>query len=88
MSTEIKVTIRKLKESDRDQLIQLLREFWLDYNRGEMLSKKLLKFEELGDLETRLNDEFLGYLGWITYVAEVDNEVTGFIVGHIKEKPT
>lgn len=78
--------IRPLKKSDDKQMLVLMDEFWNDYWRGEVLSENLKRLEKLKDVAKTMQDELAKYHKWITFIAEQDNELIGFIVGDIDPK--
>jgi len=80
------MSIRPLQNSDKEQMLKLMKEFWIDYNRGREISDGLTKFEELKNPLDTMKTEFEEYLSWIGFVAEENNEIIGFAIGRIKEK--
>lgn len=78
--------IRPLEKSDKEQMLKLMKEFWIDYNRGRVISDGLKKFEELKNPLDTMKTEFEEYLNWIGFVAEENDEILGFIIGRIKDK--
>ncbi len=78
--------IRPLEIGDKEQMLRLMKEFWIDHNRGRVISDGLMKYEELKNASETMESEFQEYLNWIGFVAEDDNQLIGFIFGRIKEK--
>ena len=80
------MNIRPLQKSDKEQMLKLMKEFWIDNNRGRVITDGLTKFEEHKNPLDTMNSEFEEYLSWIGFVAEENDEIIGFIFGKIKEK--
>lgn len=80
------MSIRSLEESDKDQMLRLMQEFWIDDRRGRMVSDDLTKFEEYKDPLDTMKTEFEKYLNWIGFVYEEHNEILGFVLGRIEDK--
>jgi ribosomal protein S18 acetylase RimI-like enzyme len=80
------LVIRKLEEKDKDQMRKLMKEFWMDYTRSEMLSPQLREYAELRDYEATIETELDWYLKEFSYVAEENGKLVGYIIGTIKEK--
>jgi GNAT superfamily N-acetyltransferase len=79
------VKIRRIKKDDKDELLKLIREFSLDYNRGEFLKgKPILEFEiiqnEKGYFEQALDET----MNLINFVAEDDGKLVGYVAGKIR----
>ena len=75
------INIRSLQISDEVQMLELMNEFWMDYNRGEILSVELKKFEALKDPHDTMKKELNKYNKWISFVAEEASKLVGYIVG-------
>ncbi len=83
------MTIRRLEQTDKDQLAKLLREFYVDHKR-RTFSQKLQSYEEYKDTNTVIEKTASDYLSnpkYIIFVAQNNNELLGYICGEIKEKP-
>lgn len=80
------VNIRLLQKSDDEQMLKLMHEFWMDYRRGRMIPDRLDRFEELIHPEETMVTELKQYHKWLSFVAEEDQKVVGFIVGKINDK--
>lgn len=82
--------IRKVKPSDREQLLQLIREFYIIHNRQKLFSKELALLEAYKDINKTVNKtatEYLKNKKYIVFVAEDKNRLIGYICGNIKLKP-
>jgi ribosomal protein S18 acetylase RimI-like enzyme len=82
----MEVIIRKLAETDKPQMRGLIKEFWMDYNRGKLLSPEVKVFEKYKNFERTFETELDLYLQEITYVAEEEDKLVGYVVGRIKEE--
>jgi ribosomal protein S18 acetylase RimI-like enzyme len=80
------MNIRPLEKSDKEQMLKLMKEFWIDEKRGRVQTDGLTKFEELKNPLDTMKTEFEQYLNWIGFIAEENNEIIGFAIGRIKEK--
>ena len=80
------MNIRPLQKSDKVQMLKLMKEFWIEENRGREKFDGLTKFEELKNPLNTMNTEFEEYLGWIGFIAEENDEIIGYSIGRIKEK--
>jgi ribosomal protein S18 acetylase RimI-like enzyme len=80
------MNIRPLQKSDKEQMLKLMKEFWIKNNRGRVITDGLTKFEKHKNPLDTMNSEFEEYLSWIGFVAEENDEIIGFIFGRIKEK--
>lgn len=76
--------IRALAETDRSQMLMLMQEFWLKYNRGELLTPELKEIEELKDPVNLMQAELEKYFGWHTLVAEEGSQLLGFVAARVK----
>jgi hypothetical protein len=82
--------IREVRLSDRKQLLQLIREFYVIHNRQKLFSKKLAQFEAYKDTNKTVNKtatEYLKNKKYIVFVAEDKNRLIGYVCGNIKLKP-
>ncbi len=80
--------IRLINASDKDQLNALILEFWRDHIRKKTLNK-LLPFVAYKDIEKEIKwqtDQFLSKK-YITYVAEKNGQIIGYISGLVKDQP-
>jgi len=80
----MKIIIRKLRKEDKKEILLLKKEFSL-YNRKEMLSERISFFEALSDIDKFIEIEFEKALKSVSFVAESNGEIVGFIEGEVKQ---
>lgn len=78
--------IRALEIADKEQMLGLMHEFWMKYNREGILTEELKKFEELKDAQDTMLKELNKYFKWLSFVAEEEDKLVGFIVGDTDPK--
>lgn len=82
--------IRRLKRSDYDQLVELIKEFYLDYDRNHVLRGFQSKFEEYVDPQKYIEHEAESYIDikssqQAIYVYEEDDKLMGYIYGYVNK---
>ncbi|MBI2051564.1 GNAT family N-acetyltransferase [Candidatus Roizmanbacteria bacterium] len=80
--------IRRADLNDKNQLKYLLQGFYLDDKKR--FSKQLQKWEKYKNDQDVIEATSTNYLNdqkYIVYVAEKDNNLIGYIVGEVKDKP-
>jgi ribosomal protein S18 acetylase RimI-like enzyme len=85
------MNMRKAEYSDKDALIKLLHEFDEYYLKNNILSKEILEFEEEKDQDKDFEMCIVEYISsekYLTYVAEENGNLIGYICGYIKNRPS
>lgn len=75
--------IRKLEQKDKTQMLALMEEFWMKHHRGELLTGEIKEISELKNPLHQMEIELNQYFNWITFVAEENNELLGFVSARI-----
>lgn len=75
--------IRKLNQTDKNQLLILMDEFWMKNQRGELLTGELKEIAALKDPQSQMKIELEQYFDWDTYVADEEGKLLGFVAGRV-----
>jgi GNAT superfamily N-acetyltransferase len=78
--------IRQLQQEDKEQMLVLMEEFWIKYNRGELLTDELKELAEYKDYQSLMRSELEKYFTWESYVAEENGKLLGFVCARIEDK--
>lgn len=81
------MNIRRLQQEDAKQMHNLVKDFWTTTCRLEKLPVDIYKFEKLKSVDQTIEEERHKYMDWISFVAEEEDQLIGFIVGKVTEKP-
>lgn len=85
------VKVRRLRKSDKKQLLMLAEDFFVKNQRGEIVSKKLLKLIKYRNYDKHLREDIKNYMKpdpkKAVLVAEKDGKLIGYIYGRILLKP-
>lgn len=75
--------IRKLEQKDKSQMLTLMDEFWMKHHRGELVTGVIKEVAQLKDPPRQMEIELAQYFNWLSFVAEENGELLGFVVGKI-----
>mgnify|MGYP001294729933 FL=1 len=81
------MNIRKLIQSDKDQMLTLMEEFSMKHHRQQLLSGEIKEIAALKNPFEQMKIELGQYFNLHTYVAEQDGKLLGFVVGQITNEP-
>ena len=86
------IKIRTLQKTDEKQLFNLAIEFLEKYQRGKIVSKKLLPLIQYKNYDKHLKEDVKKYMKLnpkeaIIFVAEDNKKLIGYIYGRIEKKP-
>ena len=81
--------IRNATATDKEQLVQLMHEFNDYYYDEHIFTEEFLPFWEYKNAQKIFEEtatEWLSNSAYFVFVSEENNEIIGYIVGHVKER--